>query len=209
MKTDEAKLGERRAQVLDFYNRETRMPSFAEMAELFGLRSKNSVAKVVSQLEKKGVLRRTGDGHIALVERGFVERIVEKSVERPAGLPLIGSVGAAIPSLAEEDFSNVLELDTLLVRNRPSTFLLTVFGDSMIDAGIMPDDIVVIDTSLQPRVNDIVVACVDGEWTMKYFHRDGNGKVHLVAGNPKYAPIYPKEQLVIHSVVVSSMRTYR
>lgn len=196
MKTDEAKLAERRAQILDFYNRETRLPSFAEMGVLFGLRSKNSVAKVVSQLEKRGVLRRTGDGHIALGEGA-------------RGLPLIGSVGASLPAHAEEDFSNVLELDDLLVRNRPSTFLLTVFGDSMIEAGIMPRDLVLVDTSLQPRPNDIVVACVDGDWTMKYFNRDENGTVCLVPGNPNYPRIYPQESLVIHSVVVSSVRTYR
>ena len=196
MKPDELKMQERRALVLAFYERELRVPSFAEMGELFGLKSKNAVSKAVSQLERLGVLKRTGDGRISLGSRAL-------------GFCHLGEIGAGFPSPAEEELSDTVALDSLLVLNRTSTFLLTVSGDSMIEAGLMPRDIVLVDTSISPRQGDIVVACVDGQWTMKYFCRDKKGAICLEAANPKYPRLYPQEQLQIHSVVVSSVRRYR
>lgn len=196
MKPDDEKLRERAAALLHFYLRELRLPSFAEMMALFDVQSKNAVAKVVSQLEKREVLRRTGDGRIALGIKAFA-------------LPMLGSIGAGFPVPTEEELGDAIALDSLLIINRTSTFLLTVFGDSMIEAGIMPKDIVLVDTAIQPRPNDIVVACVDEEWTMKYFCRDERGQIYLEAANPKYPRIYPQERLEIHSVVVSSVRCYR
>lgn len=124
------------------------------------------------------------------------------------GVRFVGVVGASFPSPAEEELGDNISLDTLLVHNRASTFLLKVSGDSMIEAGILPGDIVIIDTSLKPKPNDIVIACVDGTWTMKYFNMDSGGVV-LLPANPEYGPIRPKGQLIIHSVVTSSLRTYR
>lgn len=196
MKTDLAKLNLRRAAVLDFYVREMRLPSFAEMMPLFEVQSKNAVAKVVSQLEKREVLKRSGDGHISLGAKAFA-------------IPLLGEIGAGFPMPTQEDLGDAVALDSLLIVNRNSTFLLTVFGDSMVEAGIMPKDIVLVDTSLTPRPNDIVIACVDDDWTMKYFCRDERGRVYLQAANSKYPRIYPQEKLIIHSVVVSSVRCYR
>jgi len=189
------KLRQRANEVVSFHEREQRLPTFSEMAELFGVRSKNAVSKIVAQLEQHGFVVRDAKGRLKAGDNGF-------------GIRFIGTVEAGIPNAAEEQLGDTVSLDSMLVTNRASTYMLTVAGDSMIDAGIMPGDIVVVDTSLKPKKNDIVVACVDGAWTMKYYAIE-NGEVVLMPANEKYQPIRPREELVIHSVVTSSLRTYR
>ena len=78
--------------------------------------------------------------------------------------------------------------------------MLTVRGDSMIDAGILPGDVVLVEKGPRPKQNDVVVACVDGEWTLKYYVRDAAG-VRLEPANRKYKFIRPQRSLEIGGVV--------
>jgi repressor LexA len=87
------------------------------------------------------------------------------------GIKLLGTVQAGFPSPAEEELIDTLSLDEFLIKNPQASYLVKVTGDSMIDAGIMPDDLVVVDRGRQPRHGDIVIAQVDGEWTMKYYEK--------------------------------------
>jgi repressor LexA len=89
-----------------------------------------------------------------------------------------------------------------------STYLVTVSGDSMIEAGIMPGDIVVVERGRDAKNGDIIIAEVDNEWTMKYFEKIGQ-KVRLIPANKKYKPIIPKHELNIGGVVVSTVRKYK
>ena len=77
----------------------------------------------------------------------------------------------------------------------------------MIEAGIMPGDQVLVERGIVPKNGDIVIAEVDGSWTMKYFRKRG-GKVILVPGNKKYKPITPKEELRVTAVVKAVIRKY-
>lgn len=77
----------------------------------------------------------------------------------------------------------------------------------MIDAGIMPGDMVLVERGKQPKIGDIVIAEVDGSWTIKYFHKD-NGKVYLKPGNKNFKNIYPTEELHIAATVTSVIRKY-
>jgi SOS-response transcriptional repressor LexA len=86
--------------------------------------------------------------------------------------------------------------------------MLKVSGDSMIEAGIMPNDFVIVDKSQKPKNKDIVIAQVDGQWTMKYLIKEKE-KYTLMPANPKYKPIHPKSELYIAGVVVSVVRKYR
>ena len=121
---------------------------------------------------------------------------------------MLGSVEAGFPSPADEELVDTISLDDLLIQNRNATFLLRVSGDSMINAGIMPGDMVIVDKSQTPKSGDIVIAQVDGEWTMKYLRKRGD-KVMLVAANPKYQPITPKNELKISGVVTAVVRKYK
>jgi DNA polymerase V len=103
-------------------------------------------------------------------------------------------VKAGFPNPADDARGLPLDLNELVVRNPISTYYLRVEGDSMVGAGIQPGDIVVVDKSLAPKNNDIVVAAVDGDFTLKHLKRDGQ-KAWLVAANPDYPPIALHEAL--------------
>ena len=121
---------------------------------------------------------------------------------------VLGSVEAGFPSPAEEELVDTLSLDDLLIQNREATFLLKVSGDSMTGVGIMPGDMVLVDKGRTPKSGDIVIAQVDGEWTMKFL-RKRKDDVLLVPANPKYQPIRPKNELKISGVVTAVVRKYK
>ena len=136
-----------------------------------------------------------------------VGRLSSQSPKTPVA-GVLGSVEAGFPSPAEEELVDTLSLDDLLIQNREATFLLKVSGDSMINAGILPGDMVIIDKGLTPKSGDIVIAQVDGEWTMKFLHKRKDDVV-LVPANPKYRPIRPKNELKISGVVTAVVRKYK
>lgn len=82
-----------------------------------------------------------------------------------------GRVHAGFPSPAEEELRDVISFDDYLAPHPETSFLLSVTGDSMIGAGIMEKDLVIVERGRQPRDGDIILAEVDGNWTMKYFRK--------------------------------------
>ena len=120
------------------------------------------------------------------------------------------SISAGFPSPADDYIEDRLDLNELLVSNKPATFFLRVKGDSMVNAGIHHGDIIVVDRSVQPVHRAIVVAVVDGELTVKRLIIFGD-TTELHAENPKYAPIRLQEgqELTIWGVVTSSVHQVR
>jgi SOS regulatory protein LexA len=180
--------------IVAYYEREKRMPSYQEIMALLGFKSKNSVFKLVEKLTEDSVVRKDAQGRLVPTERVFE-------------LPLLGLVQAGLPSMAEAEELDTMSIDGYLISHRERTFLLEVKGDSMIDAHIEEGDIVIAERSTTARDGDIVVAEVDGEWTLKYYKSRG-GKVWLMPANTKFKPIYPKESLRIAAVVRGVMRKY-
>lgn len=178
-----------------FLHRERRLPTYREMLDLFGYRSTNAVAGLVRKLVEGGFILQDNQGHMAPTRKltGVVK--------------LLGTVQAGFPSPAEEELADVLSLDEYLIRRPEATYLLTVTGDSMIDAGIHPGDIVLVEKGGTPRNGQIVVAQVDGEWTLKYYYKDRAG-VRLDPANKKYSFIRPKHSLVIGGIVRGVVRRY-
>lgn len=126
-------------------------------------------------------------------------------------VPLYGhKVTAGFPSPADDYVEDRLDLNQLLVKNKPATFFLRVKGDSMIGDGIHDGDIIVVDRSVEPTERAVVVAIVDGELTVKRL-RMMNGVAELHAANPKYQPIRLKDgqELSIWGVVTSSIHSVR
>jgi SOS regulatory protein LexA len=179
-----------------FCRDERRAPSYAEMMKLFGFRSKNAVFKLVDSLVALGYLTRGAGGRIAPTRK------------LTGSIKILGLVQAGFPSPAEEELVDVLSLDEYLVRRPEATFMLTVSGDSMIDAGIHPGDLVLVERGRNPKNNDIVIAQVDGEWTMKYYHKDRRGAVRLEPANRNYCAIVPKQSLVVGGIVRAVVRRY-
>ncbi len=123
------------------------------------------------------------------------------------GLAVSGRVHAGFPSPAEEELLDTMSLDEYLIENKEATFILKVSGNSMIDAGIMPQDLVLVERTNEAKPGDIVIAEVDGKWTMKYLRQKGS-RMYLEPANKKYAPIYPEEELKISAVVKAVIRKY-
>ena len=136
---------------------------------------------------------------------------VSVALEPAAGdLPLLAHrISAGFPSPAADYIEVGLDLNDYLVRNKPATFLFTVKGDSMSGASIEEGDKVIVDRAMTPKHRDIVVAVVDGDYTLKrlYKHR---GRVELRAENPAYPPIEFKDgnELLVWGVVVGVVRRY-
>ena len=104
-------------------------------------------------------------------------------------LPLVSaSVEAGFPSPADDHLERSLDLNEELVRNPAATFFVRVKGESMRDAGIHPGDTLIVDRSVIPSDRQIVVAMIDGEFTVKRFRKRG-WKITLEAENPAFAPI--------------------
>ena len=122
-------------------------------------------------------------------------------------MPLLGFVTAGFPATVEEELADSVNLDDLLIKNKPLTYMLEVDGDSMIDAHIEKGDMVLVEKTNQAKDGQIVIAEVDGEFTMKYFHKDG-AKVWLEPANKNYKPIYPKHSLNINAVLKAVIRKY-
>lgn len=118
-------------------------------------------------------------------------------------------ISAGFPSPAADYAEDGLDLNDYLVRNKPASFMFSVKGDSMMNAGIVEGDKVIVDRSINAKSKDIVVAVVNGEYTIKRLYKTAT-KVELRPENPSYQPIVFKEgsELEIWGVVVGVVRRY-
>jgi repressor LexA len=165
------------------------------MLKLFGLRSKNAIHKRVALLKEAGLFAKDSLG-----------RLIPAGITKP--VRLLGIIQAGFPNPAEEETVDLMSLDEYLISDPQATFLLKVEGDSMIEAGIRPGDLVLVQRNLAPRNGDIVVASVDGDWTLKYYEKHG-ARVVLKAANKKYPVIEPRAELVVGGVVIANVRKYK
>jgi repressor LexA len=180
--------------LLAFLRQNRRMPSFSEMVDLLGVRSKSVVNFWIEKLIEARILEKDGKGHLSFTKQALA-------------IPRVGSVQAGFPSPEEEVLSDAISMDEYLIDRPDASFLLQVSGDSMTGAGIMEGDLVIIEKGRAPKTGDIVVAEVDGEWTMKYFQKQGK-QIVLVAANPKYPDIRPRSELRLGGVVTAVVRKY-
>lgn len=122
-------------------------------------------------------------------------------------IKFLGITPAGFPTPAEESLGDTISLDDWIITNRDASFMLRVKGDSMCEAGIMDGDMVVVERTNNPKIGDIVIAEIDGAWTMKYL-RKKNNKYYLEPANKNYKNIIPKEDLKVEAKVVAVIRKY-
>lgn len=180
--------------ILSFYERQKRMPSYKEIMNLLNFKSKNSVYKLVNKLIDLGVLDKDSSGK--LIPKNLFQEV-----------KLLGLVEAGMPSIAEEETLDTLNLDNYLIKDRNSSYILEVKGDSMIEEGIKEGDLVIVERNMNPKEGDIVIAEVDQGWTMKYFRKKGN-RAYLQPANKNYKDIYPEQDMKISAVVKGVIRKY-
>lgn len=178
-----------------FFRKQRRMPSYTELMALFGYKSRNAAAYLVEKIVEAGLADRDEQG-----------RLIPPARTMP--LPLYGEVSAGYPVDVEARPAEMVSIEEYLNDDSDASFLLKVDGDSMIDAGILPGDIVIIQPKSEARSGDIVLAQVDNQWTLKFLNRVG-GKVQLKPGNPRYRTITPRAELRLGGVIRGVFRRYR
>ena len=178
----------------DYYALHKIFPSYSAIGQIIGLQSKSSVSAFLKRLKNEHYLE-TQDGRLK-PGRQFFQR------------PLMQSrVAAGLPSAAFDSPPDGLAIDDYLVRRPSRTFLLQVKGDSMIDAGLMPGDTLVVERANAANEGEIVVALVDAAYTVKRLARE-NRKFVLIPENKAY-PVLRPDPVEIVGVVVGSFRKYR
>jgi repressor LexA len=177
-------------------------PTVREIGEKVGLASPSTVHAHLANLERAGLLRRDPTKPRALELIGAPRR--ERADDRPArGLPLVGEIAAGGPLLAEQNIEDEIAVPEPLARG--ADFLLRVKGDSMVNAGILDGDIVVVRRQADARNGDIVVALAGAdesadEATVKRFFREGD-RVRLQPENDALEPIYASHVQVLGKVI--------
>lgn len=178
-------------------------PSVRDICNALGMKSTSTVHTYLARLEEKGAIQKAaGKSRTIRVDNGTAP---SSSTVR---VPILGKVAAGMPILAVENYDGYIDFP------RPSSrltsndlFALKVQGESMIEAGILDGDLIVVEKASTARDGDIIVALVEDEATVKTFYREDD-RFRLQPENSSMEPIYTKELLVLGKVV-ASMRFYR
>ncbi|HUP70720.1 MAG TPA: transcriptional repressor LexA [Acidimicrobiales bacterium] len=203
----------KRREILDFIAQELKErgypPSVREIGEAVGLASSSTVHAHLATLQRQGFLRRDPAKPRALAV--FYDAASGAAIERrpTQHVPLVGDVAAGANVLAQENVEELLPLPADFTGEGP-LFMLRVRGDSMIDAGILDGDYVVVHQQPEARNREIVVAGIPGEEaTVKTFTRKGS-KVVLIPANPRLSPMeLDPDDVTIYGKVVTVVRRLR
>jgi repressor LexA len=160
-------------------------PTLQEIAGHLQVSGNLGVLRHLQVLERKGLINRSPGSSRSIV-------LADRSRSEPLELPLVGTVQAGLPQLAEEQIEAYLAVDSSLVKGKDS-FLLRVRGESMIDAHIMPGDLVVVRPQPSAESGEIVVALIDDEATLKRFYREGE-EIRLKPENVRMKSLIYRER---------------
>jgi repressor LexA len=200
-------LTDRQAKILDYIRYVTKVrnypPSVREIGEAVGLSSSSTVHNHLNQLERRGLIKRDPSKSRTVQLVGDAE--VDNQRRNAVAVPIVGNVAAGAPILAEQNIEDHLLLSPELAQD--GYFLLKVRGDSMINAGILDGDMVLVRPQQEASNGSVVVALVDGDATVKRLER-GNGHVKLIAENPAYEPIVSSNVSLV-GVVRGVIRLFR
>lgn len=199
-------LTDRQRQILEHIAQSIRkngiVPSVREIGNALGMRSPSTVHQHLMALERKGYIKRAGD-------RMRVLEVLDKRLlpdgDNVAHVPLLGRVSAGLPLLAEENVEEMIPVPRMMVGWRDECFMLTVRGDSMIQAGIFDGDLVVVHSQPTARSGEVVVALLGEEATVKRLAYDGQ-RHYLAPENSNFAPIY--QEFEILGKIVGLLRRY-
>lgn len=182
--------------ITKFYEAHKTMPTYSEMMDMFGYKSKNSVYRLVEKLAEEGYISKDSRG--GLIPGEFFGRV-----------KMLGSVEAGFPTAAEEELADTMDIEKFLVSNRERMFMLKVSGESMIEEGIADGDYILVERTADARDGDVVVAFIDGGYTVKYL-RKKDGRAWLEPANKNYPPIMPapNDELRVCAVVRAVIRKY-
>ncbi|MDA8212952.1 MAG: transcriptional repressor LexA [Clostridia bacterium] len=193
-------LSARQIAILDFIKKETRTkgypPSVREIGKAVGLSSSSTVHGHLAQIEEKGYIRRDPSKPRAIEITDGSSDIIKKEM---VNVPVVGKVTAGQPILAVENVEDSFPLPLDFVRS-DNVFILSVRGDSMIEAGILDGDYVLVRQQSTAKNGDIVVALLEDEATVKTFYKESD-HIRLQPENPSLQPILVKEVSILGKVI--------
>lgn len=206
-----ANLTDRQKQAYDYICEYTldhgRTPKLREIAEHLGIRSRGTVHRYVQALVHAGLIEIEPDRArgIRLLQNAKAEQFNQ---DRRYTLPLLGRIAAGLPIEAIPD-QDEIDLSEFFIR--PNRFVLKVTGDSMIEAGILDGDMVVVEQASTAREGDIIVALIDREEaTLKYYQPNPDRSISLIPANSTMKAMrYTADRVQIQGIVVGQMRSYR
>lgn len=181
-------------------------PSIRQLMAELGYKSPRSVQDILEQLKEKGVIKKLRDGDYQLVMDPDFGSMHAKTIN----VPLVGTATCGIPVVAEENIEGYISVSTSLAKPGSKYFLLHAQGDSMDEAGINEGDLVLV--RQQPTANggDKVVALIDGETTIKEFHRIQNMIIlRPKSSNKKHKPIILTDDFQVQGIVIATIPDLR
>lgn len=193
----------RQREILNYIEREVRTtgvpPSIRQIGVALGISSTNGVRAHLQALEKKGYIHRSSRTSRGIASLDRLRRSAARALHTTVAVPILGRVTAGQPILAVENREGTLHVDPSLVPHT-DTFALRIEGDSMVGAGILDGDYVLVRPQQSADNGDIVVALLEEEVTVKRFYREANG-FRLQPENPRLAPLYVPEVQICGKVV--------
>ncbi len=173
------------------------VPSIREICQASGLSSTSSVHLHLETLEKKGYIRRkqAKTRNIEILEKNFYKNYYNELIN----IPILGNVSAGIPTFATESIESYFPISVNYLKNNDA-FMLKVFGDSMINAGIYDGDLVLVNKQSTANNRDIVIALIDNETTCKRFFIEDN-TIILKPENSLYEPIKSNNIIILGKVI--------
>jgi SOS-response transcriptional repressor LexA len=178
----------------NYYAEHGVLPSFAKIAALIGFRTTSSVSVLINRLKASSYIASTPERRLIPGAR-FFER------------PLADTIRAGHPAQSNDLRTDVVSIDRYLIQKPSHAVLLSVRGDSMVEAGLLEGDTIIAVKGAPYKVGDIVIAVVDNEFTVKYLAQDKQG-FFLRPGNNAFPLIRAKDHLEIYGLVVGSFRKY-
>ena len=203
---------DKQQKILDFVNRQVAEkgypPSVREICKAVGFRSTSTVHAYIKKLEEEGLVEKDATKPRALrildsSNSSLEGYISDREIEN---VPIVGKITAGQPILAVENIEETFPVPVEYLQNS-TVFMLKVRGDSMIEAGILDGDYILVKQQNTANNGDIVAALIGDEATVKTFYRE-NGHIRLQPENPSYEPIIVKDGLTILGKVIGLFRKY-
>ena len=169
-----------------------------DICAAMGIKSTSSVHEYLRRLETKGYIKKSSGKSRALsLENG--KRSETARIER---VPILGRVTAGQPILAVENYEGYVDFPSAMARGKANLFALRVMGESMIEAGILDGDIVVVESKRYADDGEIVVAMIDDEATVKRFYRESD-RIRLQPANHTMQPIFTRDVMILGKVIAN------
>lgn len=176
-------------------------PTYQELANILNIKSKYAILKHIDSLVAKGYLEKDSSARALRIVHPDFQPATNNNYE----VPLVGRVAAGYPILAQENVERYISIPRAMIKSEGRYFALKVQGDSMINAGILENDLVIVHSANTAYSKDIIVALVEDEVTVKRLMKE-NGGTYLKAENQNYPDIYPAGDWSIQGKVVGLIR---